>query len=373
MAFTERYVRADAAGGGDGTTAANSGGTGAFTLAEAITHSTTNTGQRYNVMAAGGTFANTVTSRTFSGVATTTAPNWWRGCNTAAGDLDADPVTAKPLLTFTTGAVSITGAHQIFSNLSCLATATLGTLLTVSGAGTRLDRVRAENQNAGANSFVFNVSTGPFRATRCYFKATATATKVANAAVESTWRGCVFTGGGVGVNANAGAQTYSRCVFRATGSHGLEVTAATGRPLNVDGCTFRGCGGDGLKFTLLPTAGFVDNCLFAGCGGWGINNASGTNTNLIDRLGNDFWSNTSGTETGFGDSPSLSQLTEGSDPHASSTDLSLVSGASAKGGGQPGLFESESYTSYPDAGAVQRQEAGGGGAILSRQFLGMGG
>src|SRR3954469_22755033 len=100
MAWTERYVRSDAAGSGDGTTNTNSGGTGAFTLAEAITHSTTNTGIRYNVKA--GTFANTTTSRTFSGAGTTTAPNWWRGFNATIGDIDTDNTLTKPAWTFTT-------------------------------------------------------------------------------------------------------------------------------------------------------------------------------------------------------------------------------------------------------------------------------
>lgn len=78
MALTERYVTQAAAGGGDGS-AGNP-----FTFAESVTHSTTNTGQRYNVQSDG---AYSIGAQTF-GTATFQAPNIWRGYDTTIGDCD---------------------------------------------------------------------------------------------------------------------------------------------------------------------------------------------------------------------------------------------------------------------------------------------
>ena len=359
MAWTERYVDAAAAGGGDGTTSATSGANGAWTLAEAIASAAA--GQRINVKA--GTYANTTTSRSFAVTGTTTSPVWWRGYNTTIGDRDTNPSLTPPAITFTTGLCTLGGAHQIFSHLD-ISGANTGRQVTVTGANLTVDRCRFENTNAAAaSSAVLNSTSGTNVFSRCWFKATGSATRVVQNSVVADYQGCVFTGGGVGIDSTA-AVRFLLCVFRATGGHGFQAIT-TGSIQHVIGCTFRGCGGDGVRFDVLPTSiVFVANCLFASCGGYGINNATGANTNVVRRLGNDFWSNTSGTENGFGDSPSLAELGESADPHTSATDLALISAALAKAGGQPGLLENESYTSYLDAGAVQRQEAAGGGGIV---------
>lgn len=84
MALTERYVRADAAGGGDGTTDANSGANGAFTLAEAITDvNTPRVGYRYNIKAGSYSGLSTIA---ITGDGTATSPNVFRGFSTTPGD-----------------------------------------------------------------------------------------------------------------------------------------------------------------------------------------------------------------------------------------------------------------------------------------------
>jgi hypothetical protein len=355
MAFSERFVRADAAGGGDGTTNANSGANGSWTLAEAVANEAA--GMRINVKA--GTYANTSTSRTLAAVGTTTAPIWWRGFNVAAGDLDNDAATAKPIFTFTTGFFIISGAHHIISNLSVQGAVTTAQV-TASGSSVWLHRVRCENTNSPAGAVACNVTGAACRFTSCWFKCPSTATAVVTSASASFWFGCDYTGGGVGMQISTSDFMAVRCVFRATGSHGLELTAATGRLFTVTHCTFRGCGGDGMRFTALPSNGLVANCLFAAITGTAINNASGANTNIVVRIGNDFWS-VGTTEAGFGDSPALNGLTESSDPHVSATDLRLVTGAAARAAAQPGLYEAETYTSFPDVGAVQHADPAGGG------------
>lgn len=356
MAWTERYVRADAAGGGDGTTNTNSGANGAWTLAEGITNEAA--GMRLNVKA--GTYANTTTSRTLAAVGTTTAPIWWRGFDTTPGDLDSDITTAKPLFTFTSGVFTVSGAHHIISNLSVLGTSATGPLFVISAANCHIDRIRSEHQNAGSNSLALNITSTQTRITRSWFKTTSTASRTVDAAGESVFDGCVFLGGGDGIRVSANC-TIANCMCTGNGAHGINLSAASSRTLAIINCTIYGATTDGIRLGALPSCGLFLRNEITNCGGWGINNATGTNTNVVSRVGNVFYSNASGNETGFGDSPSIGEDTESSSPYtdAGSSDFSLVSGATAKGRGLPLGHENVAYTTYIDTGGVQRQESGG--------------
>lgn len=373
MAWTERYVRSDAAGGGDGTTDTNSGANGAFTLAEAITNSTSNTGFRYNVRA--GTYANTTTSRTFSGAGTVTAQNWWRGFNTTIGDIDTNNTLTKPEITFTTGVMTVSGAHQLFSALSISGQATSGAQLQFTNTttiGICFDRCRIVNTgtNAASSAVGFNNSTSGNLFTRCYFSASSSATNVIGQGVASgysvTLLGCVIRGGGSGVGTTGGGIAINAhgCVFYDNGSSGVSIGFASTVVNTITGCTFYSPAVDGVRISAAPGAQIIIvNCIFSDCGGYGINNSTGTNTTFVKRAGNLFYNNTSGKENGLGDSPSMSEQTDSSSPftNAAGADLSLVSTSNAKANGIPGTLENESYTSYADIGAVQRQEAGGSG------------
>lgn len=362
MAWTERYVRADAAGGGDGTTDTNSGANGAWTLAESITNVAT--GQRVNVKA--GTYANTTTTRTFATAGTTTAPIWWRGFKTTIGDLDPQPASTRvagtdiPSFTFTTGRMVVSGGHQIFSNLDVAGAFTTGAQLDVTGAPVKLDRIRVENTNAAAASSALRIATNSGKlVTRSWFKATATATAVVDVSTTGHFGNCVAVGGGNGFDANAQVIQMTKCIANDVGNHGF--VGSGGATLIMDGCESYSPGGDGLRLSSLPTSyGIIQNCIFAQCGGWGINNSTGTNTNLVQRLNNLFHSNSSGNENGFGDSPSFNGQTDSASPFvdAAGGDLSLAATSNARANGAPGLFENQTYTSYLDIGAVQRQEQG---------------
>jgi hypothetical protein len=340
-------------GAHDGTSEAN-----AWTLAEAIA-AAPGAGTRINIKA--GTYANTTTNRALSLTGTTTAPVWWRGYNTTIGDIDSNPALTKPVISFTTGSLTTGGAHQYITNLDITGTPT-ARLVNVTGSSLRFDRCRMENTNAASGSHaVSNQTSSSHVFSRCSFKATSSATRIFLNGSGADMLGCVFIGGGVGLESSGQIRVIG-CVFRACGSHGIQAIT-TGTLVTIVSCTFRGNGGDGIRFDVLPaTYNLVANCLFISNGGYGINNNTGANSNVVMRLGNAFYNNTSGTEFAFGDSPSLSEITESGDPHVSSTDLSLISGALSKGSGEPGLFENESYTSYLDRGAVQRQESGGGGS-----------
>src|SRR6478752_9864249 len=181
MAWTERYVRADANGSGDGTTDTNSGATGAWTLAQAISNAAA--GQRVNIRGNGSAYANTTTDRDFATSGSATQPIWWRGFNNVIGDCDTNFALTVPSITFTTGRWLISGSHQIFSNLAVTGAqvvATGGQLQIYTGGGDiHLDRVTVQNTSANAESrAVQNAVAGPVACTRCAFVATATGTDV---------------------------------------------------------------------------------------------------------------------------------------------------------------------------------------------------
>lgn len=307
---------------------------------------------RTNVKA--GTYANTTTGRSFAFTGTALLPVWWRGYNTTPGDLQTTPTLTPPRITFTTGLCTLAGAHQYFSGLDIVG-ANTGRQIAVTGSVITFDRVRGENTNAAAGSIVIqnnSSSTNVFM--RSWFKATASATQVVQNTAAADWIGCTIVQGLSGLTTTT-QQRLINCIFRAQVNHGFQAITS-GAVQNIIGCTFRGQGGDGIRFDVLGVYATITNCLFAGITGYGINNNSGANTDIIRRLGCDFWSCTLGNENGLGDTPDYGDLLETSDPHVSATNLSLVSGALAIGGAQPGLFENEAYTSYGDVGAVQNSQ-----------------
>jgi hypothetical protein len=351
MAWTERYVRSDAAGGGNGTTNTNSGANGAWTLAEGITNAAA--GHRVNVRA--GTYTNTTTTRTFATAGTTTAPVWWRGFNTSIGDLDDDHTLAMPLISFTTGGFAITGTYQWFSHLDINGARTGDLQVNFStGTNCKMDRCRIENTGTAAASGAVRFGTNDHVLTRCWLKAPSTATRVVQLNSNRTaMHGCFVTGGGVGIDITVSTScVITHCVVLSTG--GIGIQNITTGVIFLIGNTVNLSGGDAINLnTSLPSFAVIVNNILAGATGWGINQATGANTDKIIRFGNDFYSNSSGTETGFGDSPSLVQLAETASPFVSATDLRLLPGAVARKAGFPQRFENQTFLSYEDVGAVQ--------------------
>jgi hypothetical protein len=357
MAWTERYVRADAAGGGDGTTDSNSGANGAWTLAEAITSAVG--GHRVNIKA--GTYANTTTTRTFATAGTTTTILWWRGFKTTIGDMDTASHgtflagTETPAITFTTGQFSVTGAYQKFSNLDVSSAITTSGAILNTVARTQFTRCRAENSNAGASCNAFRESGGASSLVGCWGKSTSSAPAFRFGGNYTLSHGCVSEGGSIGFeNANSG-NVFTFCIARNgvvgfrtnnlasyvnvtsvdNSSHGLEIASAT---------------------SLIP----ITNALFAKNTGYGINATASTGVNPIVNCA--FWSNTSGQINNILESEMIGPVTETSDPFTDRTggNYGLVPGALSRQAGTPGAFPSIATTGYVDIGAVQAQAIGGG-------------
>jgi hypothetical protein len=355
MAWTERFVRADADGAGDGTT----DGT-AWTLTQAVTNEAA--GMRINVKA--GTYASATTVRTLAAVGTTTAPIWWRGYNTTPGDLDTSHALSLPLLTFTSGQVTVSGAHHILSNLYISGAVTTSAQLSWSGAQGTLLRSRVENTGTNALSRALTLSSGSgFNLLGCWLSASPSAAIVAAMATANfNAIGTVFHGGGVGVSAtNTGSLLF--CVFDNNGGNAVSVSAV----VQIIGCSIYSPGGNGVEFTSLgASTSLLANNLFVECAAYGVNNSTGTNTNFIRLMSNGFFGNVSGNVNGITEGISLTdsipavllnvQLDTTPFTNALLHDLSVTSVAKALG--FPGTFEGETYIGYMDLGATQRREVG---------------
>jgi hypothetical protein len=368
MAWNEKHVTAT---GTDTYSNASSSST-PCSLATAISGAAA--GDRINIKA--GTYANTTTSRTFGTAGTTTAPVWWRGYTTTIGDLDytsgtLTPGTDFPDFTWTTGAPTFNGNHTIFSNLRFASAGTFGASF-ISGVNLRFVRCRFENTGvSGSTSFASQMSgSRSYRFEMCQFKAgSASSPVVEQGGTQATFALCTFEGGGVGMTlVQFGSTILEECIFRSNASHGLQLASSVPNIVHAMRCSFAGCGGDGIRLTVLPGQPMIVwRSIFSGCGGYGFNNATGSNTSLVSLMGSVFYNNTSGTVTGLGDWPSLLEATESSTPFTNSGtgDYSLVSGANSRAA-QPRVFENLATTSYADAGAAQHQDSGGGGSSGAR-------
>lgn len=357
MAWTERYVRADAAGGGDGTTNTNSGGSGAWTLAEGITNEAA--GMRLNVLA--GTYANTSTSRTFAATGTTTAPIWWRGFKAAIGDQDANNVavagTDIPSWTFTTGQLVASGAHHTFSNIDINGACVTSTgQVNASGTSVKWYRCRVQNTAANSNGLSLSTAAGALVAAS-YLKSTTTASKCINlAGSESILFGSTVTGGIIGVSLAAVPTHAHFCIFDSQAGDAISL-------VNTVVSTIIGCGiynptGNGIAIAATVGNGtLIANCYFENvnqAAKAAINNTSGTNTNFVHRIANGYF-NCTANESGFGDSPiifDVGTLALAGFVAPGSQNFSL--NPFAWGLGFPGKFENISaYQGYISNGAVQ--------------------
>jgi len=357
VAWTERYMDA-ASTGGDGTTSATSGANAAWNnFGSAITGigaGPAASPTRINIKA--GTYANTTTTRTFNTAGATTAPVWWRGYSSSPGDLDSDFTTAKPSVTFTTGQFSITGAHQMFSNLAITGTGNTATLVSVGVSNILLLRLRVDSQNANASASAVSLSNAivNVRCINCYMKASTTATTVVPVTnANLVLVGCTLRGGGNGITTTGDVLVIQSCCLISLGADGVRLTATTAYPIII-GNTFQDPGGDGIEITAAVTKGIIAGNIFDSCA-VGINNSTGTNTNTIARFLNCF-RNCTNNEVGFGDAPSILEQAESVVPFVNApTDLTLIPTAVSRGI-FPGLFENESFTGYGDLGGVQRPE-----------------
>jgi hypothetical protein len=338
----------------------------------ALNTGTVNSSTRINVKA--GTYANTTTNRTFAMLGTTSAPLWWRGYKTSIGDQDTNNTatagTDIPSITFTTGQLTIgTGnQYQIFSNIDFTgATVAANGLVSLSGTYNVFYGCRFTNTATNANSAAITLtSTGnACFFTRCWFKATTTATRCIynNQATFTTWRGCTITNGVAGFEtASASASNVlSGVVIDSPAGDGIKI----GGSAWIESCSIYNPTGNGINIATVSGNGvMIANCYISTvtqASKYGINNTTGTNTLLIRCVGNAFFNCSNGNTNGLTETfLMLDNGTLGSEgfqtPGSQDFSMKLVGQAI----GSPGGFENVSlYKSYTDVGALQHLATGG--------------
>ncbi len=312
-------------------------------------------------------------SATYGPTGTVTLPVWISGYHTTPGDLDADTTNSlsKPVWSYTAAAqATLTSAHQYISALSFIGSVSGSVLAGVSGTS-HLIRCRVENTSSNASAFAVNAN-GTAHFLYCWFKAptTATTTGVVSVASVATFIGCVAEGGGKAAWQMGNDARCVTCVALNPTGYGWLFGAGV-IPFLVN-CTVSGSTSDAVKLdaTAAGSTGVIVGNLFTSVTGWGINNPSASNVDAVIRSCNDFYSCSSGDQTGFGDAPSWFQQDESSNPCASSTNVSIVTGALARAHGFPGVFENEPFLSYLTCGAVDPQTGSGTGSAVASVFIG---
>jgi hypothetical protein len=180
-------------------------------------------------------------------------------------------------------------------------------------AGGGFDRCYAENCGSG-------FGTGP--ANDCESKNCTTGFNNTQVAIN-----CIARGGTTGFSAGGGI-CWKNCTARDCSSTGFTVSGSTGG--NVTNCIATNCTTKGFSNTATGPVLFAQNASYS----------NGTND--------------AGTVA----------VTLSADPFVSSTNAGLNStaggGASCLAAGTPGLFPGGTTTGYPDIGAAQHQDSGGG-------------
>jgi hypothetical protein len=372
MAYTELYVRADAAGGGDGTTDTNSGGTGALTWAEMLAYggSVSLAGIRFNVK--NGAYARSGGAETFTvtaGAATTAAPCAVRGFNSTAGDLDtpsrtrgqALTVTNFPVVTYTSSSGVTFPAFCEVSNISM--TSDRAGATATSGAGDLVHNCKLANTTASSASGValaFGSTTS--MAVECDISGASSSTSAYALTFDvGNVVNCLITAGSAGSNGvnltSSGALVH--CMVR-DAAIGARVTGGA----LVYGCSFRNVATTVIEAGSGP--GLVMNTVAWMAGGTSKWFNSTTSVRAHMQINNAV-GNSGAADVNEGDWTVRDETAITSDPFTSSTELTLNNtsggGADVKGVG--------TWT-YLDLGAWQVQASAGssgGGPLIGGKLL----
>lgn len=139
--------------------------------------------------------------------------------------------------------------------------------------------------------------------------------------------------------------------------------------LSVERNTISGNTGDGIASAVTTANTFglaLANNIIDSNGGWGVNLQNSTGVITAVNRNNAYRNNTSGARSNL--SAGTGDVTLTADPFTNKAggDYSLNSvaggGAACRAAGFPGAFPGGTTTGYLDVGAVQHQDAGGGGS-----------
>lgn len=366
MAWTERYVRSDAAGSGDGTTDTNSGVNGAWTLDEAIAAAAA--GQRVNVKAGTYVISAVKTIATAGSAATATL---WQGFTTTPGDLwDTWDSTAFPYIDGTAGnyQVAITGANNWLANLKIRTgniTAGQGAL-NVNGLRTRVMQCMVEGtaNDPDGMAISFGATGDSSLIHQCRLIGHASASQVviiSSSAPYVSLFGNVISGGVLGVNILATA-SVNRNIITGSSSHGISANISASL-VDIQHNVIYSVGGAGASCAESTQTGqyVIANNIFSVCGTYGIDFPASV-TSGISMWGNLFHSCTSGTINNIYQSFTFDDESDATSPFvAAGTNFGLLLTTEGFQTAVPQQFMDLPATlGKPSMGAVAPSSSGGG-------------
>ena len=172
--------------------------------------------------------------------------------------------------------------------------------------------------------------------------------------------------GNSGFDIGATGISILQCVTDTVSGSGLTMGAFFAY---VDGCNFYNCTAAGIITTNAASVVLAKNCILSNNGTFGINNS--VTGGYIRALDCAFFSNTSGQMNGVVDDVGSVTLSGNPFTDAANGDFTLNNtsgaGAACRGTGMGNFTQTAtSYAGtigYPDIGAAQHQDSGGGGSV----------
>lgn len=181
--------------------------------------------------------------------------------------------------------------------------------------------------------------------------------------------GCLANACAVGFTITSVPGRLVRCIAHGCTSHGIECGGADSGMVQFFSCTSYDNDGDGFRFAAYCRSLLCSNCIAVGNGAYGFNRSSASGNGNHWLLNCAGYSNTSGNTNGYtAGATNIGFVTLSADPFtdAASGDFSLNNtaggGADLRAAGFPGEFPGGLTTGYLDIGAVQSEDAGGGGS-----------
>jgi hypothetical protein len=340
----------------------NSGANGAWNTTEAMTNLAP--GMQLWMVAVGGTFNLTTTTLTPGAAGTHSSPIVIRGCNATPNDLsldDSDNSPAMPLLSFTSGGISITGTFILLQKLNLTATTRASALVTSNTEGNQVLACRVVNSfnNAGARAISIQGSALQFRVRRCYLEAhTGSGAVVEFANAISDVSECRIVGGTAGVLVQLGtaARGVNENIIQDYLTNGISCLADA--RVDIRNNTIHGSSATNGILIAAQSAGTgfatVTGNLFSGTLTNGVNYAGSPSTLRVRCYGNQYGPSVTNKRVGIAEDENWYDLNLVNDPHVDSAtnDFRLDPESDAYGTGYPQYFETLTYNTMNAAGSI---------------------
>lgn len=233
-----------------------------------------------------------------------------------------------------------------------------GHIITTSGGGNGISAIRFcefwdWNVSAGSNRYALGIGSTTTAIENCVFANSthSSGTAAINASGSTTVRNCIFTNcGGNAISSSSALFVYD-CDFYNNANNGISMSGTNGAIIN--------------------------NCNFISNGAWGITSSGNRSLQLMgNAYGAGTQANTSGTYNLSSESGCViedtvtyaNDVTPWNDPD--NEDFTVVLAATKNTGFKPIPFSQGTLTNYPNIGASQHLDSGGGSSVKGMRILG---